>query len=142
MRRDRRWALLAPLCAVLLLPSCRDVASESVEPENEPAAVEPIEGTDLARVILTTDAAQRIGLDTSSITVEGERMTVPASAIWVDVNGDEWVYTNPEPLVFVRAPVVVDRYVGESAVLSKGPAPETEVVSIGVAELIGSEFGI
>jgi hypothetical protein len=58
------------------------------------------------------------------------------------VNGDEWVYTNPETLVFVRAQVVVERYDAGSAFLSDGPSPGTEVASIGVPQLIGSEFGI
>jgi hypothetical protein len=58
------------------------------------------------------------------------------------VNGDEWVYTNPETLVFVRAQVVVSRYDDGLAYLSDGPAPGTEVASVGVPELIGSEFGI
>jgi hypothetical protein len=141
MRRGRRRALLAPLCALLLLSGCRDLATEE-EAGYEPATVEPIEGTELARVILTEDGARRIGLDTTSVTKRGELTVVPESAVWVDVNGDEWVYTNPEPLVFVRALVVVDRYEGGSAFLRDGPAPGMEVASIGVPQLIGSEFGI
>ncbi|HEX6580717.1 MAG TPA: hypothetical protein VF195_07590, partial [Actinomycetota bacterium] len=88
------------------------------------------------------DAARRIGLDTVPTTGRGGRTVVPESAIWVDVNGDEWVYTNPETLVFVRAQVVVKRYDDGLAYLSDGPAPGTEVASVGVPELIGSEFGI
>jgi hypothetical protein len=140
MRRGRRLAVLAPLC-LLLLSGCRDLATEE-EVGYEPAAVEPIEGSELARVILTEDAARRIGLDTTAVTSRGARTVVPESAVWVDVNGDEWVYTSPEPLVFVRAQVVVDRYDDGSAVLRDGPALGTEVASIGVPELIGSEFGV
>jgi hypothetical protein len=141
MRRGRRLAWLAPLCAVLLLSGCRDVATEE-EVGYEPSKVEPIEGSELSRVILTEDAARRIGLDTTPVTSRGERTVVPESAVWVDVNGDEWVYTNPETLVFVRAQVVVERYDAGSAFLSDGPSPGTEVASIGVPQLIGSEFGI
>jgi hypothetical protein len=140
-RRRHRRALLAPLCALLVLSGCRDIATEE-EVGYEPAAVEPIEGSELARVILTEDAARRIGLNTTPVTTRDERTVVPESAIWVDVNGDEWVYTNPETLVFVRAQVVVERYDAGSAFLSDGPAPGTEVASIGVPQLIGSEFGI
>jgi hypothetical protein len=141
MRRGRRLAVLAPLCALLLLSGCRDLTAEE-EVGYEPAAVEPIEGSDLARVILTEDAALRIGLDTTPVTSRGARIVVPESAVWVDANGDEWVYTNPDPLVFIRAQVVVERYDDGSAVLRDGPAPGTEVASIGVPELIGSEFGV
>ena len=141
LRRRRRSALLAPLCGLLLLSGCRDLTTEE-ETGYEPATVEPIKGSELARVILTDDAARRIGLDTTPVTSRGELTVVPESAIWVDVNGDEWVYTNPETLVFVRAQVVVDRYDAGSAFLRDGPAPGTEVASIGVPQLIGSEFGI
>ena len=140
-RRHRRSSFLTPFCVLLLLSGCRDLTTEE-ETGYEPAAVEPIEGSDLARVILTDDAARRIRLDTTEVTRRGELTVVPESAIWVDVNGDEWVYTNPEPLVFVRAQVVVDRYEAGSAFLRDGPAPGTEVASIGVPQLIGSEFGI
>jgi hypothetical protein len=141
MRRGRRRALFAPLCALLLLSGCRDITTEE-EAGYEPAAVEPIEGSDLARVILTEDAARRIRLDTTPVTSRGDQTVVPESAVWVDVNGDEWVYTNPEALVFIRAQVVVERYEAGSAFLSDGPAPGTDVASIGVPQLIGSEFGI
>jgi hypothetical protein len=141
MRRGRRRTLFAPLCALLLLSGCRDIATEE-EAGYEPAAVEPIEGSELARVILTEDAARRIRLDTTPVTSRGDQTVVPESAVWVDVSGDEWVYTNPETLVFIRAQVVVARYDGGSAFLSDGPAPGTEVASIGVPQLIGSEFGI
>ena len=104
--------------------------------------MEEIKGSDLSRVVLKEDAARRIGLDTVPTTSRGGGTVVPESAIWVDVNGDEWVYTNPETLVFVRAQVVVSRYDDGLAYLSDGPAPGTEVASVGVPELIGSEFGI
>jgi hypothetical protein len=137
----RRLVLLAPLCALLLLSGCRDVATEE-EVGYEPAVVEPIEGSELARVTLTEDAARRIGLDTTPVKNRGQLTVVPESAVWVDVNGDEWVYTTSEPLVFIRALVIVDRYDDGSAFLRDGPAPGTEIASIGVPELIGSEFGV
>lgn len=137
----RRPGMLTPLILLFLLSGCRDVAPEE-EGGYEPAIVEPIEGSDVARVTLTEDAAGRIGLDTTSVTSRGELAVVPESAVWVDANGDEWVYTNPETLVFIRAQVVVDRYDEGSAFLRDGPVPGTEVASIGVPQLIGSEFGI
>lgn len=137
MKPDRRWVVVALLLGALVLPSCREAASEASS-TSEPYVLEPIEGTDLARVILTADGAERIGLETT--TVAGT--TVPASAVWIDVEGQEWVYTSPEPLVFEREAVTVERYEGDLAMLSDGPATGTEVVTVGVAELIGSEFGV
>jgi hypothetical protein len=58
------------------------------------------------------------------------------------VNGAAWVYTAPEPLVYVRHPIVVDYVEGDRAVLSKGPPPGTAVVTVGVAELYGIEVGV
>ena len=131
----------APLLLLLLLPACRDLTTEE-EAGYEPATVETIEGSDVARVTLTEDAAGRIGLDTKAVTSRGELAVVPESAVWVDSAGDEWVYTNPETLVFVRVQVEVDRYEAGSALLRDGPSPGTEVASVGVPQLIGSEFGI
>jgi hypothetical protein len=93
-------------------------------------------------VILTADGAARIGLETEQVEGSNGRTTVPASSIWIDVDGQEWVYTSPEPLTYVREEVSVDRYRGETALLSEGPPAGIEVVTVGVAELVGSEFGI
>jgi hypothetical protein len=142
MRRSRIGSTLIACFTLLLLAGCRDVASE-VTPEYEPGTVETIEGSDLSRVILEPDAARRIGLQTAEVEADGRRLVVPQSAIWIDEHGDAWVYTNPEPLVFVRAQVEVARYVGRTeAVLSQGPEPGTTVASVGVPELIGTEFGV
>jgi len=141
MKRDRRWIIVAPLIAVLLLPACREAASDE-SGGSEPVKLEPIEGTDLTRVILTARAAERVGIETAPVASAGDRTTVPAAAVFFDPNGEEWVYTNPEPLVFVREAVSVDRFEGDVAVLSDGPPAGTEVVTVGVAELIGSEFGV
>lgn len=140
MRRDRRW-ILAPLVAVALLSACAEVP-EAESTLSEPMTLEPIKGTEFSRVILTAKAAERVGIETVAVRGNGETRTVPASAVWVGVNGEEWVYTAPEPLVFVRAVIEIDRYDGDVAVLSAGPAKGTKVVSVGVPELIGSEFGI
>jgi len=141
MKREHRWVVAALLLGVLLLPACREVRAE--EPTvNEPYRLEPVEGTDVARVILTEDGAQRIGLETTTVVESGAGSVVPGSAIWIDVEGQEWVYASPEALTFVREPVDVDRYEGDAALLAHGPEPGTEVVSVGVPELIGSELGI
>jgi hypothetical protein len=140
MRRTRRWIVLAPVVALALLSACGEVPEE--ESLSDPMTLEQIEGTEFSRVILTPRAAERLGIETITVRGGGQETTVPASAVWVGVNGEEWVYTAPEPLVFVRAVISVDRYEGDVAVLSDAPAAGTEVVSVGVAELIGSEFGV
>lgn len=71
-----------------------------------------------------------------------QRSVVPYSAVVYDVKGDAWVYTQSAPLNFVRHQVMVDYIDDDLAVLAKGPPAGTAVVTVGVAELFGSEFGI
>ena len=67
------------------------------------------------------------------------KKVVPYSAILYDLTGDTWVYTNPEPSVFVREQVDIERIEKDLAVLNTGPAVGTQVVTIGAAELYGAE---
>lgn len=142
MKRDPRAILGVCLLALLLfLPACREGATDGTE-GYEPAALEPIDGTELMRVILTEDAARRIRLETGTVSSAGEVVSVPESAVWIDEHGEEWVYTEQEPLVFVREAIRVDRYEDGVAVLTDGPPTGTLVVTVGVAELIGVESGL
>jgi hypothetical protein len=72
----------------------------------------------------------------------GSRLSVPYPAILYDDAGATWVYTSPEPLVFVRAKVTVDYVDGETAVLTDGPPAGMRVVTVGVSELFGTEVGV
>lgn len=109
---------------------------------DQPAIVEVIDGSDLARVTLSQRAAERLGIETAEVLVSLGKFAVPSSALWLDPGGTFWVYTNPEPLVYVRHAVIVDDDNGEVALLSAGPSSETRVVSVGVSELYGTEFGV
>ena len=73
---------------------------------------------------------------------EALRKVIPYAAVIYDLHGETWVYTNPEPLVFVRHPIHVDYIEGDLAVLLEGPPAGTEVATVGVAELLGTEFGV
>jgi hypothetical protein len=70
------------------------------------------------------------------------RKVVPYASLLYDINGDTWIYTSPEPLVFVRHPVHVDYIDNDWAVLNEGPPAGTAVVAVGIAELYGTEFKI
>ena len=73
----------------------------------------------------------------------GERhKIVPFAAVIYGVHGETWVYTNPEPLVYIREPVVIDFIQDDWAILSEGPEIGTAVVTLGVAELFGAETGV
>jgi multidrug efflux pump subunit AcrA (membrane-fusion protein) len=67
---------------------------------------------------------------------------IPYAAVIYDTEGNTWVYTNPEPLVFVRQPIVIDYIEGDQAVLAEGIASGTQVVTIGSSELLGAELGV
>lgn len=69
----------------------------------------------------------------------GMRKVIPYSALIYEINGDTWVYTSPEPRVFVRGRVVVDYIDVDRAVLTDGPAAGTQIVAIGATELYGAE---
>jgi hypothetical protein len=127
---------IALLIMASLLAACGP-KSTSVE-KIEPFQLEVIEGSDFQRVILTEKAAQRLDIQTAS--VNGN--VIPYAAVLYGLNGETWTYTNPEPLVFVRQSIVIDRIEGDSAFLSEGPDTGTAVVIIGVAELYGAEVGV
>jgi hypothetical protein len=130
---------------VLTLPACREQAVEEETGGSELATVEPVEGSDVSQVTLTAEAAERIDVQTVAVETASEghaRMTIPYAAVLYDPAGDTWTYTSPETLVFVRAPIEVLRIDGDRAILSDGPAPGTEVVTVGAAELLGTEYEV
>ena len=153
-QRRHLGMVLGLIIAALPLAACQE-ARASAEGEAQvvkdgPAKVEPIERTELSRVTLTAKAAQRLDIKTDSVresqvTRSGHselRKVIPYAAVLYDATGGVWVYTNPEPLVFVRAPIDVIKINGERAMLSSGPPPGTDVVTVGAAELLGTEYQV
>ena len=84
-------------------------------------------------------AGQSVGVRLAEPGSNTPKKVVPYSAILYDLTGDTWVYTNPEPSVFVRERVAIERIDEDLAVLNTGPAVGTQVVTIGAAELYGAE---
>jgi cobalt-zinc-cadmium efflux system membrane fusion protein len=70
-----------------------------------------------------------------------ESLVVPRSALVYDVHGGTWVYENSGPHAFVRRRVELGWIDGATAVLARGPDAGRRVVTAGVAELFGVEFG-
>lgn len=128
------------LVALTLTAACGGSVSDEYEIEDKPYTLEPVEGQDVLRVILDEKAVERLGIRTAPVEAVGpQRLTVPYDAVFLDAHGDFWVYTNPEPFVFVRAPIEIVRETSTEAILVDGPAEGTEVVTVGVPELYGSE---
>lgn len=63
-----------------------------------------------------------------------------ASAIVFDANGGTWVYERVDESTFARRRVEVRAVEGGQAILARGPAPGTQLVTVGAAELFGAEF--
>jgi hypothetical protein len=85
---------------------------------------------------------QRLAVEVSLKGEEGLRLVIPVSSLIYDINGGTWVYISPEPLQFLRVPVVVDYIKGNLVVLKEGPPIDAKVVTVGVAELYGTDTGV
>jgi len=141
-----RWVIVALIVALLPLAACGGTSDEAAADGDEPARVEPVAGTDVSRVILTAKAAERLGIRTATVqTGEGrqaELTVMPYSALVYDTNGRAWAYTRPEQLTFVRSRLTIERIEAQNVFLLNGPPPGTSVVTVGAAELYGTELGI
>ena len=144
MKHMNRWIVFVLIVTGLQLSACAPKATkvESVPP----SVLEPIEGSDIQRVILTEKAVERLDIQTSAIRDEqvngSKRKVVPYAAVIYDLEGNTWVYTNPASLSFVRESITIDFIEGDQVVLMEGPSSGTEVVTVGVAELYGAETGV
>ncbi len=68
-------------------------------------------------------------------------LVIPDSAIVYDIHGTNWVYEDLGDGRYMRRRIEVARHVGDRAVVSRGLSAGTRVVSVGAAELFGTEFG-
>jgi hypothetical protein len=111
--------------------------------ENQPVKVEHLTGKEPTRVTLTEEAAKRLDIQTAKVrdtAVEGaSRKTIPYAAILYDTQGNTWTYASSQPLIFVRTPITIVSIAGDQAILSAGPPEGSAVVTVGAAELYGSE---
>jgi hypothetical protein len=138
VKRGVLLVAVIPIAASLLV-ACGGAVSDEYVIEEQPYRLEQIEGEEVARVILTASAAQHIGIQTAPVEELGSLLVVPLDAVYIDAHGGFWVYTNPEPLVFVRAPIDIARETSAQAFLDEGPPAGTRVVTVGAPELYGSE---
>jgi hypothetical protein len=90
---------------------------------------------DAPRLRRGADVIVKIPLETND---QPQRVVSYASVIY-DTSGSTWVYSNPEPLVFLRVPVNIDFIQGDLAVLKDGPEVGTTIVKTGAMELLGAE---
>ncbi len=116
--------------------------------EVPPAKVTPIAGSQVQRLQLTGQAIQRLGIAVQSVRTApakgqtGGREVIPYSAVVYDTDGSTWTYANTAARTYVRQPITIAAIQGNIAVLSAGPPVGTEVVTVGAAELLGTEYDI
>lgn len=139
-RPSRLLVLIVVTLAFVAIGACGD--GDVTAKSEDPVVVEPIDGTDLGRLTLTASAVERLNIQTTTVASAGSGLVVPSAAVIIDPAGVYWVYTNPEPLVFIRQELQAVREEGRQAFFVAGPGTGTSVVTIGVPELYGAEFGI
>ena len=88
------------------------------------------------------EPGQRLMVEVALVGDSGPQLIVPFSSLLYDVNGETYVYINPEPLQFLRVPVVVKYIRGDQVVLEAGPDVGTRVVTVGAVELYGTDTGV
>ena len=142
---------LAVIFISLQFLACEEKESNYVK--IEPAHIEHLENSDLSKLTLTEKAAERIDIKIGEVTEEAlpnannyeggsTQKVVPYASIIYDANGGTWVYTNPEPLVFLRHEIKIDRIEGDKVYVHEGPPTGTKVAIQGVSELYGTEYHV
>ena len=138
------WIILA--IAIAPIAGCQQDAAH--EEHEQPAHVEPINGSEMSRVTLTPKAVERLDVRTAKVDEqkgsrnESPQKTVPYAAVLYDPHGNTFVYTSPEPRVFIRQQITVEYIEDDVAYLTAGPEPGTEVATVGAAEIYGTEFEV
>jgi multidrug efflux pump subunit AcrA (membrane-fusion protein) len=146
-RNSRRHAAAAYAGLVLIVGSvslfaCAEVPEEETEHLYEPGKLEPIPETDVQRVKFTPLGAKQVGVETAEIGRDGQEKVIPYAAVIYDSSGKTFTYTSPERLTYVRQEIEIDHIDGDRVVLSDGPPAGTEVVTVGAAEVYGTEFEV
>ena len=143
MKNTNRLFAVTLLIAGLQLAGC----SKGADAPAEETPQFTVERSDIAqdptKIILTEEANTRLDIQTAAARqadVKGtSRHIIPFAAVLYDTEGATWAYTSPAPLTYVRHSIKVEFIEGEDAVLSEALAPDTKVVTVGGAELFGSE---
>lgn len=84
---------------------------------------------------------QRVNVQLPLRTTGGAGLSVPLASVVHDAYGGAWVYVRTDSLRFERRRIDIREVLGDRALLRRGPAAGTPVVTDGAAELFGVEFG-
>jgi len=145
--KNRAALPLALLAGVLVAPSEAGAASPTEAAAalsaGRPARLEAIDGSNIKKITLTPKAAQRLDIQTGKVRQDASgRKVVPYAAVVYDKDGSTWVYTNPQPLTYIRHTIIVELIKGDDAVLKEGPDVGMQVATTGAPQLYGAEKGV
>lgn len=88
----------------------------------------------------TLRAGERVALEIPTLESKSEHLVVPFAAVLHDIHGGQWVYEQVAAHTYARRRIQVTRLAGSDAVLASGPAVGRQIVTVGSAELFGTEF--
>ena len=130
--------------AALALAACSTAPAPDLAP---PATVVPVKGSDIPRLELAPSAVQRLGIQTQPVAAAapgtaGASEVIPYAAVVYDTDGSSWTYVETAADTYLRQPITVTVIRGDVALLSAGPPVGTPVVTVGSAELLGTEYNI
>jgi hypothetical protein len=134
-------AALVSLTSQLGAPGVMAESPAPPIPETQ-ATVKQI-GPGVSRITLLPKAVSRLDIQTGVISEDSwGRKVAPFSSIIYDLDGGAWVYTVTALWTYVRKPVAVEHVSQDQAYLTEGPPVGTQVVTLGVPELYGTEVGV
>jgi hypothetical protein len=158
MNRGFWFAIMLSMGSAALIGCGQTSAGTRQIAGQQPSEVQAIAGTNLTRVLLTAKAAADLGIRTQPVRnapaaagAATQYTVVPMAAVIYEPDGTVWVYLALPPtdanaasgwLTFEREPVVVAKIDGDDALLRSGPPAGTAVVTVGAAELLGTEDGV
>ena len=150
--RGKQWTIAAALLAAgLLLSGGASLGEEDEGIADDAVRVEDTPGTEAKTLVFTDEAKAHLDIQTEPVreieasregAAVGPRVAIPHSAVIYDAEGGTWVYVSPAPDTFIRKHVVIDFMNADHIFLSSGVTANDTVVTVGVPELQGAEFGV
>ncbi|MDG1096095.1 MAG: efflux RND transporter periplasmic adaptor subunit [Methylophilaceae bacterium] len=121
------------------------------KPVNAPPTADPLTGSAHIYYAIQNKAtqnntsslrpAQRVSVALKMLSKKANHLTVPWSAIVIDIYGGNWVYVQKNNHTFERNRVFVDYVSWDTALISEGLKEGDKVVVNGALELFGVETG-
>jgi len=120
-------------------------AGRAAMPVPAPPAATPLSGTvDLIYELDNRETKYRPGERLGAVLPlkdPAESLVIPWSAVLFDIHGGAWVYERTGERTYSRRRVAVRHVIDSAAVLDSGPPPGALIVTVGAAELFGTDTG-